>query len=179
MLKRNKILYLGLLIFVAGIFESCEYQEHGGNFGIGCILLYDNDNNIESDKIQIHECEMHYSDFESKSEEVENIKTLENVACSLRSDSISDGDILASTKSRDDGHVVFCLVEFERMLKWNEDYLLQNFSEQKKRYEDGKIVFYIIINDPDLEGYDDKYETLTLSCPYDADYKKIYLGKKS
>ena len=142
-------------------------------------ISYNNDNNIESDKIQIHECEMHYSDFESKSEEVENIKTLENVACSLRSDSISDGDILAYTKSRDDGEVWFGLLENKKEVKNKACYYLPDFEEQSIKSGEGKLDFYIIINDPELPDYDDKYETVRLPCPYGAKREIVHLGKKS
>ena len=174
MLKRNNLICLTFLLLSFVVFNSCCNEPKGASFSIGCTLY--NRDNITSDKVKINEIEMHWLDSET-GETIENIQTLENVPCSLRNDSISDGEILAYRKSRDDGTVSFSFLQKEKEVKNSACYYLADFEQQAIRSSNGTLDFYIVINDPELSGYDDKYETVRLACPYGAKREIVYLGK--
>lgn len=176
MLKRNRVVFIPVIFVVFLIFNSCCNEPRGASFTVSCELR--NKDNIQSDKIKIHTFEVELLDSKT-GETTEIIEALENVPCSLRSESISGGEILAYGNSRDDGEVSFGLLENKKEVKDKACYYLPDFEEQSIKSGEGKLDFYIIINDPELPDYDDKYETIHLPCPYGAKRDIVYLGKKS
>lgn len=103
-------------------------------------------------------------------------KGLIGVSCSLRNDSINDGKILAYTKSSELGVVSFTFCDDEASCADNAVYYLPNLETELSAQTNGTSKFYIVINDPDMSGYEPKYETLTQSCATPDIYNEsIYL----
>ncbi len=187
MLKKNKI----IITLLAGIFLVLSYVSCGGGGayvegGTSYFAPYFLDkDNIDSDKIKV---------VEATSNEIENVngeiknnvvtrRGLEGVACSLRSSEVEGGSkILAYGESQNCGE--FCIAFMDskkRAGKYNDAYYIES---HEKLYEDkkaGKSPFYLIINDPELGGYDEKYETITLTYnDYDSDNPHyVQLGKNT
>ncbi len=79
--------------------------------------------------------------------------------------------------SNDDGRVSFGFVDNkEAESKYDTYYYLPDFGEQADKACEGTLEFYIVINDPELPGYDDKYATLRQDCKC-SDIYLVYLGK--
>lgn len=86
------------------------------------------------------------------------------MACSVRNDDISN-DWLACTKSASDGKVSFCFSEDkEKAQKYSTMYYLENLEEEIDAESDGTSKFYIVINNPKLEGYDENFKTIIQTC---------------
>ncbi len=181
MLKKNKIIItLFASIFVILLYISCgggggAYVEGGTSYFAPYFLDQDN---IESDKIKV--VEDTWQALSKTEDKLVTRRGLDGVACSLRSSEVEAGSkILAYAKSQDCGE--FCIAFMDskkRAEKYNDAYYIES---HEKLYEDkkaGKSPFYLIINDPELDGYDEKYETITLSYnDYDSNKPYyVYLG---
>ena len=153
---------------------SCDgggvYQK-GRGFGVG-IYLYDKDN-IDSDIIKIRTIELtHVTPSET-------VRVLEGVSCSLRNDEIAKDEILARTKSSCYGHVVLGFSNNEEMAKkYTSIYYLEDLESEIEVQREGTSKFYIIINVPELDGYDEKYETVRQNCSSPDNFIYVKLGKK-
>jgi hypothetical protein len=171
MLKKNKILLITVFVLIAILFVSCDTYVEGSIFFDSFELV--NDESIESNVIKINHVNR---TLNGKYEEVD---FLVNVACSLRNDSIEDGKILATRLSNNDGCVSFGFTDNEKRKREN-GHLLKDIGTEIDAQQNGTSKFYIIVNDPELPGYDELYETKTISCNCLANgvCKRYELGRK-
>lgn len=173
MLRRNKFVILFTSLFSALILSSCigggVYVEPD-EFIYGVTIL--NKDNVNSDNIKIGET--------TKGEEKNSY--LYNVVCSLRnndapkkivvqavSDLYTEGGIsFVFSKAREENgkynHEAWIYFE-------NED----EYYAERDAQENNTSKYFITINDPDLDGYDPKYETVKHYC-HDNLETTIYLG---
>lgn len=176
MLKKNNFFVFFVILFTA-FFYSCDTYELPSCY-VG-LTLYNKDN-VTSDIIKIHQIEINNIKYKDENKK-ETVETLENVACSLRNSNILNGDIIAFTKSGFDGNVTFCFSENQKKSKKHDAmYYLPDIAEEIDAETNGTSKFYIIINDPDLDGYDENYETIIQTCATPNIYNNliIKLGKK-
>lgn len=159
MLKKNKSITI-LSFFLVLLFFSCDTREKPSCF-VGITLC--NKDNIESEIVKINTVEkILISEGESTKS---TVQVLENVVCSLRNDTISKGEILAYTKSNSDGKVSFCFSEDRNNSEKNcAMYYLLDTAAEVDAQTNGTSKFYIVINDSELDGYDEKYQTLRQTC---------------
>lgn len=86
-------------------------------------------------------------------------KEIIGMNASLRNDKISS-EILDTTKSMLGGEVFFYLHDGDFA---NENYSGVNLETEVDTWRDGSSTFYIIVNDPDVEAYNNNYETKKLT----------------
>ena len=175
MLLKNNYKYFIPLLFSAFFICSCDYEPGASSY---LQMSIHNIDDVDSDVIIKNPISV--SDGEDNNSQY---IALENVTCSLRNDEISKGEILAYAESDSIGDVWFCFCTNQEKCKKNdamyylsdEDLVLEIEAEQT-----GATKFYIIVNDPELPGYDEKYETIRRTAARDiyntADV--VYLGKK-
>ncbi len=180
MLKRNKIAIGLTFVLTVLLFTACGYEEGEASYFAPYFLDKDN---IDSDKIKVVEVIRHELVNGESEERIVTRRGLEGVACSLRSFEVEDGSkILAYAKSYYCGIFSIAFSSNKKDAeKYSGTYYWEDFT---KLYEDkkaGKSPFYLIINDPELGGYDEKYETRTLTYnDYDSDNPHyVQLGKNT
>jgi len=175
MLLKNNYKYFIPLLFSAFFICSCDYEPGASSYLN--ISIYDIDD-VESELIKKNPVSVSNGE-DNNSKYV----ALENVVCSLRNDEISKGAILAYAESDSIGDVWFCFcTNQEKCKEYNAMYYLsdEDLGLEVEAEQAGTTNFYIIINDPELPGYDEKYETIRRTAARDiyntADV--VYLGKK-
>ena len=174
MLLKNNLRHFLLILFVLFSFCSCT---GGGTYEAGeciylCVSVYNKDD-VESDIIQTNRIKLNGTEYIS----------LKNVACSLRNDSVSKGEILAYGKTDSSGDITFCFsTNQEKCIKFSSMYYLSDaeLEDELEAQQAGTSNFYIIINDPELSGYDEKYETVRRPATRDINNTTdiVSLGKK-
>ena len=175
MLLKNNYKYFIPLLFSAFFICSCDYEPGASSYLN--ISIYDIDD-VESELIKKNPVSVSNGE-DNNSKYV----ALENVVCSLRNDEVSKGAVLAYAESDSIGDVWFCFcTNQEKCKEYNAMYYLsdEDLGLEVEAEQAGTTNFYIIINDPELPGYDEKYETVIRSAARDI-YNTtdvVYLGKK-
>lgn len=173
MLRKNKVAVVFLTLFSVLILSSCigggVYVDYS-SFSYTIEIL--NKDDIQSDKIKIER------------NTILNNRPyvyLYNVACSLRND-VEPSKIIASeiTTKLYNGEVGFCFTTNKK----NSESCGVYFDDETKYAEEcdaqtnNTSKYYIVINDPDLDGYDSNYETVKRYCHESLANTPVYLGAK-
>lgn len=169
MLKKNNFIIIAITILITFCFVSCDTYVEEQGFGVAFYLM--NKDNINSDIIKIHRYENLID-----TNQTETIEALEKVVCSLRNDSIDGGKILLKEISKEDGRISFGFSN-NKNSKWNTFYI-EDLAKEIEAINNGTSKFYIVVNDPDLSGYDELYETKIISCNGCEEIPRIELGRK-
>lgn len=150
-----------VMVLVAAVsFFSCDMNEKPSCY-VG-VTLYNKDN-IESQIVKINTIEK-TTVLEGETTN-STVQVLENVVCSLRNDTIAKDEVLACTKSDSEGKVSFCFSEDSvKAEKDSAMYYLPDTAAEVESQTNGTSSFYIIINDPELDGYDSQYKTVRQTC---------------
>lgn len=171
MLKKNNLL-IAIIIMLTSLIVSCDTYVEGSIYSVTFELR--NKDNIESNIIKVTHVNRVYNNVN------EEVEFLVNVACSLRNDSINENAILAIRFSNNDGEVSFGFTDNEKRKKGRKDcYLVKDLASEHEAKNNGTSKFYIVVNDPELPGYDELYETKIISCNELTGLKKYQLGKKA
>lgn len=185
MLKKDNLICLLVFLVSLLMIFSCD---GGGTYvspDADCADFYVvlcNKDNIESDKIdivEVTECSIN----EDGTEWTDKYSVLVNVACSLRCEQISNGRILIDTKSNPvtsyTGLVSLSVSNERPSGNGAPCYYYPEFNAEAYYSGEADLDFYIVINDPELPGYESKYETIKYPCPRvsGAAPSRIELGK--
>lgn len=174
MLRKNKFSVVIMSLLLMLILSSC-----GGVYvpsttcGYAFKISPDSENDIQSDIIKTREIMLNDKPY----------TYIYNVAYSLRNDNDPNKIIKKYITPNDySNNFAGAFFTTDRNVAKKYDYIYfedeEEFYKEQNAQQNNTSKYYIIINDPDLDGYDSNYETVKKYL-HNSEDKTIYLGAKN